>query len=71
MRGMKGGEECHDEHEMKEWWNEVVKEWWNEVVKVNRSGLAKASDSIGAVSQPLSGLVTIWTLLRLVGKGMN
>ena len=42
-----------------------------DTVKVNRSGLAKASDSIGAVSQPLSGLVTIWTLLRLVGNGMN
>ena len=39
-----------------------------DTVKVNRSGLAKASDSIGAVSQPLSGLVSIWTLLRLVGN---
>ena len=42
-----------------------------DTVKVNRSGLAKASDSIGAVTQPLSGFVTIWTLLRLVGNGMN
>ena len=37
-----------------------------DTVKVHRSGLAKASDAIGAVSEPLSGLVTIWTLLRLV-----
>ncbi len=36
-----------------------------DTVKVNRSSLAKASDAIGAVSQPLSGLVTILTLLRL------
>ena len=42
-----------------------------DTVKVNRSGLAKASDAIGAVSQPLSGLVTIWTLLRLVNDGTN
>ena len=37
-----------------------------DTVKVNRSSLAKASDAIGAVSQPLSGLATILTLLRLV-----
>ena len=42
-----------------------------DTVKVNRSGLAKASDAIGSVSQPLSGLVTIWTLLRLVNDGSN
>lgn len=42
-----------------------------DTVKVNRSGLAKASDAIGAVSQPLSGLVTIWTLLRLVNDDTN
>ena len=37
-----------------------------DTVRVNRSGLAQASDAINAVSQPVSGLVTIWTLLRLV-----
>ncbi len=42
-----------------------------DTVKVNRSGLAKASDAIGAVSEPVSGLVTIWTLLRLVNDGTN
>ena len=31
-------------------------------VKVNRSTLARASDAINAVSQPLGGLVQIWTL---------
>ena len=42
-----------------------------DTVKVNRSGLAKASDAINAVSQPVSGLVTIWTLLRLVNDTTN
>jgi polysaccharide export outer membrane protein len=37
-----------------------------DTVRVNRSGLAEASDAINAVSQPVSGLVTIWTLLKLV-----
>ena len=37
-----------------------------DTVKVNRSALAKASDAIGAVSTPLSGLVQIWTLFRLI-----
>lgn len=37
-----------------------------DTVKVNRSALASASDAIGAVSTPLSGLVQIWTLLRLI-----
>ena len=40
-----------------------------DTVKVNRSGLAKASDAIDAVTQPLSGLVTAWTLLQLVNDG--
>lgn len=35
-------------------------------VKVNRSRLARASDAINAVSQPLGGLVQIWTLFRLI-----
>ena len=42
-----------------------------DTVKVNRSGLAKTSDAIGAVSEPLSGLITIWTLLRLVNDTSN
>ena len=42
-----------------------------DTVKVNRSGLAKTSDAISAVSQPVSGLVTIWTLLRLVNDSTN
>lgn len=37
-----------------------------DTVKVNRSALAKASDAIGAVSEPISGLVQIWTLFRLI-----
>jgi polysaccharide export outer membrane protein len=35
-------------------------------VLVNRSSLAKASDAIGAVSTPISGLVQIWSLFRLI-----
>lgn len=42
-----------------------------DTVKVNRSGLAQTSDAINAVSQPVSGLVTIWTLLRLVNDTTN
>ena len=37
----------------------------NDTVRVNRSGLAQATDAINAVSEPVTGLVTIWTLLRL------
>jgi len=42
-----------------------------DTVKVNTSALAQASDAINAVSQPVSGLVTIWTLLRLVNDTTN
>lgn len=42
-----------------------------DTVKVNRSSVAKVSDAIGGVSEPLSGLVTIWTLFRLVNNGTN
>ena len=35
-------------------------------VKVNRSPLARVSDTINAVSQPLTGLVQFWTLFRLI-----
>ena len=37
-------------------------------VIVNRSTLARASDTINAVSQPLGGLVQIWTLFRLINS---
>jgi len=39
-----------------------------DTVRVGRSLMAKGSDAIGAVSQPLTGLVTIWTLLDLVNR---
>ena len=39
-----------------------------DTVLVNRSGLAVASDAIGAVSNPLSGLVNVLTLLDLVNN---
>ena len=39
-----------------------------DTVRVGRSLLAKGSDAIGAVSQPLTGLVTILTLLDLVNR---
>ena len=35
-------------------------------VKVNRSTLARTTDAISAVTQPLGGLVQIWTLFRLI-----
>ncbi|MEE4239452.1 MAG: SLBB domain-containing protein, partial [Anderseniella sp.] len=37
-----------------------------DTVLVNRSGLARVSDTIGAISEPISGLVTIFALVRLV-----
>ena len=37
-----------------------------DTVRVNPNNLAIASDAIGAVSQPVSGLVTIWSLFRLI-----
>ena len=35
-------------------------------VKVNRSTMARTTDAISAVTQPLGGLVQIWTLFRLI-----
>ena len=35
-------------------------------VMVNRSPLARASDAVTTVSQPLGGLVQVWTLFRLI-----
>ena len=40
----------------------------NDTVIVHRSSLAVASDAIGAISTPLSGLVNIWTLFRLINN---
>ena len=37
-----------------------------DTVRVNRSLLAKGSDAIKAVSEPLSGFVTIWSLFRII-----
>ena len=37
-----------------------------DTVRVGRSLLAKGSDALGAVSEPVSGLVTIWSLFRLI-----
>ena len=39
-----------------------------DTIRVGRSILAKGSDAIGAVSQPLSGLVTVGSLYRLINK---
>lgn len=39
-----------------------------DIVRVNRNALAVGSDALGAVSQPLSSLVTIWSLLQLVSR---
>ena len=37
-----------------------------DTVVVNRSSLAKTSDAIGAVANPISGLVNIWALVDLI-----
>ena len=42
-----------------------------DILRVSRSSLAKTSDAINAVSQPVTGLVTIWTLLQLVKDFSN
>ncbi len=42
-----------------------------DTVLVNRSGFAVASDALGAVSQPLSGLVNVLTLFRLLNDTNN
>ncbi|CAK6697202.1 hypothetical protein IFHNHDMJ_02179 [Synechococcus sp. CBW1107] len=43
----------------------------NDTVIVSRSSLAVLSDSIGAVSTPLSGLVNVWSLFRLISDTNN
>lgn len=42
-----------------------------DTLRVGRTLLAKGSDALGAVSQPVSGLVTIWSLFRLVANSNN
>jgi len=37
-----------------------------DTVVVNRSGYAAATDALGAVTAPISGLVSIWGLVRLI-----
>ena len=37
-----------------------------DTVRVGRSLLAKGSDALGAVSEPVSGLVTVWSLFSLI-----
>ena len=39
-----------------------------DTVRVGRSLLAKGSDALGAVSEPVSGLVTLWSLFSLVNN---
>ncbi len=39
-----------------------------DTIVVHHSGLAKGSDAIGAVSEPVSGLVNLWALLDLINK---
>ena len=37
-----------------------------DTVRVGRSLLAKGTDALGAVTEPMSGLVTVWSLLSLL-----
>ncbi len=39
-----------------------------DIVRVKRNLLAKGSDAITGVTQPLTGLVSVWGLVRLVGN---
>ena len=39
-----------------------------DTVRVGRSLLAKGSDAVGAVSEPVSGLVTVWSLFSLINN---
>ncbi|QPN59096.1 SLBB domain-containing protein [Synechococcus sp. CBW1002] len=43
----------------------------NDTVIVSRSSLAVLSDAIGAVSTPVSGLVNVWSLFRLISDTNN
>ena len=40
-----------------------------DIVRVKRNLLARGGDAINTVSQPLTGLVTLWSLVRLVNDG--
>jgi polysaccharide export outer membrane protein len=37
-----------------------------DIVRVKRNLIARGGDAINTVSQPLTGLVTLWSLVRLV-----
>ena len=37
-----------------------------DIIKVGRSSLAKTSDAIGAISKPVSGVLTIWSMFKLI-----
>jgi polysaccharide export outer membrane protein len=39
-----------------------------DTVRVGRSLLAKGTDALGAVTEPMSGLVTVWSLLSLLSN---
>ena len=39
-----------------------------DTVRVGRSLLAKGTDALGAVSEPMSGFVTVWSLLSLINN---
>ena len=38
----------------------------NDVVRVRRNLLAKSSDTLGAVTNPLQGVITLWSLFKIV-----
>ena len=42
-----------------------------DIVRVKRNLLAKGSDVVDGVSRPLTGLVTIWSLVKIVGNTSN
>ena len=42
-----------------------------DTVVVNRSNYAVATDALGAVTTPLSGLVSVWGLVRLIQQPIN
>ena len=37
-----------------------------DIIKVGRSNLAKTSDAIGAISKPVGGVLTIWSMFKLI-----
>ena len=37
-----------------------------DVIRVRRNFLAKSSDTLGAVTSPLQGVITIWSLFKII-----